>query len=116
MADIKFANIAKWGMTIGGTVLSLIPGLAAVGVPLIVAGQAIPTQAKAGTTDPVSNYAAQLPGIIGTVSAMQAAGKQPTATIIFNQILAFIQQNLILIFGGLAVIFILPKLFKRRRR
>lgn len=112
MADL-FKKIAKVVLIGGGSVLSLFAP--AIGAPLIVAGTAINTS-LGKTPDKVSAYGTNINTAIKTAGAMQSSTAQPGLTMGFNSIVAFIQQNLMVILLSIAGIFILPKLLKNRRR
>jgi hypothetical protein len=110
-----FSKIAKAVMTVGGSILSLVPGLAAIGVPIIVAGQAINTK-DAGTIDKVSVYGDAMATTLNSVAAMQASQKTPGLTIGTNQVIEFVKSNLLIILLVIAGVFIVPKLISGRRR
>lgn len=108
-----FSGIAHWTLIGLGSILSILPGGAAIGAPLMVAGAAIPTK-NSGTQDVVSTYAANLQTGINTAGAMQSAGA-PVLT--GNYVMAWIQRNMFIVIIGLGILFaIIFKPFKRRRR
>lgn len=108
-----FSSIAHWSLIGLGSILSIFPGGAAVGAPLMVAGAAIPTK-NSGTQDVVSTYATNLQNGINTAEKLQTVNSGSYAT---NAVAGFLQQNMILVLAVLgAVILIIFKPFKRRRR
>lgn len=110
-----FAKISKWALTIGGAALSVLTGgaLAAVGVPLMVAGQAIDT--GTGSVDKVANAGDVLAYTLQQTKAMQASQSQPGLTIGANQFIEFVKANFVIILLAVAGIFIVPKLLRSRR-
>jgi len=111
MANEVFKKIAK-GLLLGaGTVLSILPGLGAVGAPLLVAGSAIQTGSQT-SQDIVSVYGTNLNNSLATAAAMQGAGATMPISLYFQRVLLFIKSNIVIIVIGVGAIFFLPKLLK----
>jgi hypothetical protein len=110
-----FSKIGKWALTIGGAAISVLSGgaLAGVGIPLMVAGQAIDT--GTGSMDKVANAGDVLAQTLQGVKGMQAGAAAPGATIGFTQFIDFVKANLLIILLAIAGIFIIPKLLRGRR-
>lgn len=101
------AWVAKLGLIAGGTILSLVSAgsLIAVGAPLVVAGAAIDVN-KSGTQDLLSTYASTL---VSVVPGLQAAQTTARKNAIIDSILAFFQNNIMLIIVGIAAFFLILK-------
>ena len=113
MEGSTLGKIASWLAIGAGTVLSVISAgtLAPIGIPLIAAGGAGLT-ASGGSTDTVSNTAKQLDYALSQSYAVTRTTATPPMV---NNIIAFIQQNFLIILAAIAV-FILVKPFKRFRK
>jgi hypothetical protein len=100
-----------------GTVLSLIPVTAPVGIAVAAAGVAV-ANANPTSTDAVSNAtmttAAKLVTTSQTIAATSAAAAGKSV-INVSGILNWIQSNIVLVLGIIAGIIFLPKLLKHRR-
>lgn len=104
-----FTKLVKGLMIGAGTILSIIPRTLGIGAPLIVAGSAINTS-TAGTQDVLSAYAT---GLISQIPALQVAQQSTQSSNLVNSIIAWVQNNIILIVVGIAAFFLL---FKSKRR
>lgn len=109
-----FASIAKWALVGTGSILSLIPGVGPViGAGIIAAGLAVKTPAAASPgVDQVSANAQILAQTLQNASAMQNVAAGGSA-INVNPMLTFINKYWMFIVGGLATLWLLPKLFKK---
>lgn len=108
MASGLFGKIIKGLMIGAGTILSLIPHTIAIGAPLLVAGAAINTQSS-GTQDLLSAYASSM---VSQIPALQAGQETARRNYMINNILEWLQNNLILIVVGAAAFFLI---FRRKR-
>jgi len=113
-----FASIARWALIGGGSVLSLVPAVGPlIGAGLISAGLAIPPNQKTSAVaaqgvDVVSANAAILAQTMQNAVAMQnvAAGG---SVLNVNPLMMFLQKYWLYLVGGLAALWLLPKLFKK---
>ena len=103
---ITFGQIAKGLLIAGGTILSFTGVGAAVGVPLITAGLALPSKTS---NDPIAAYPSVIAQVANGVNAGQIAQEQPEQTIITSNIMAFIKANAIWIIAAIAGVWYLIK-------
>jgi hypothetical protein len=110
-----FANIAKWALVGTGSVLSLIPGVGPlIGAGIISAGLSVRTTPATATpgVDQVSANAAILAQTLQNATAMQNVAAGGSALNV-NPLLTFLQKYWMYLIGGLAALWLLPKLFKK---
>jgi hypothetical protein len=100
-----------------GTVLSLIPVTAPVGVAVAAAGVAL-ANANPTSNDSVSNAATQTATKLVSTSQLVNASATAAAggsVINLSSIMTWLKSNWLLVAGIIAGIIFLPKLLKRRR-
>jgi len=110
-----FANIARWALIGGGSVLSLIPAIGPlIGAGLISAGLSVKTNTATITpgVDQVSANAAILAQTFQNAAAMQNVASGGSALNV-NPLMMFLQKYWMYLVGGLAALWLLPKLFKK---
>jgi hypothetical protein len=101
-----FSKIIK-AITVGaGTVLSLFPATAAIGIPLLMGGSAI------NTTATVDKASAGASGVIVSINPNTGTASTTSLTGILNW---FKTNPIVLIMLIGVAILLIPKLFKRRR-
>lgn len=106
-----FKKIIK-GVLIGaGTVVGLFAPK--VGANIIVAGKNIETGTPTSSADVVSVASANLKDTL-TQAKVQSAVSATTTT--FSSVMEWLKQYWYFLAGGIALLFLWPKLFKKRRR
>jgi hypothetical protein len=112
LATSLASKIVKWAMIGGGTILSLLPGGAPVGVPLIIAGTQVPTNEG---NDVVSQAAINLQPALDAYNYGISGGTYNIT--LMDKILLWIKNNMVLTIIAAGILFtIIFKPFKHRRR